>query len=244
MKVSFLFSALLAALVAGVGAAQARDAAVLESLFVTERCQPTHACLFTYTLASLTGAAIDGVEARIGPRDPGYMLLGVEFVERGSAGIWFPGNKDHVVIQLTESAMVDEKRALFQLAHEAFHTVTPVPGSVNVLEEGMATEFSLDFVRDRGFDISPDYIASHRYARALAAVTCLRGLEPELNARITALRAGGVKLGKVTAQQLATALPGVPRALIDGLVLPFDRIDEIEATLSAYCGAANATANR
>ncbi|MGF1546580.1 MAG: hypothetical protein ACFCUG_04595 [Thiotrichales bacterium] len=223
------------------GGASARETRVLESLFVAQSCKPTDACAFTYTLASLTGVAIDEVEARIGPRDPGHLLLGVEFIDRDSAGIWFPGDKDHIVIQLTEAAMGDEQRALYQLGHEAFHAVAPTRGSVNVLEEGLATEFSLDFVRGRGYSITPSYVGAARYRQALAAVICLRGYVPALNQRITQLRSDGVRYGKATPQQLAVALPEAPRALVDAVALSFDQVAEIDATLTTYCGAANST---
>lgn len=220
--------------------AVARDVPARESLFVAQRCAPRDACAFTYTLASLTGAALDAVEARIGPRDPAYVLLGVEFTDGDAAGSWFPNNQNRVVIQLTRAAMQDEKRALFQLAHEVFHVHAPTRGVVNVLEEGLATEFSLDFVRERGIAIDEAYIGSPDYRAAREAVLCLRRYEPALDDRLKALRAGGVKIGLATPAQLARLLRNTPRELIDALATPFDRIQDVRDRLHASCAAAQA----
>ncbi len=218
--------------------ADAREVPAQEALFVAQRCGPRDACAFTYTLASLTGAALDAVEARLGPRDAGYVLLGVEFTDADAAGSWFPNNHNRVVIQLTREAMRDEKRALFQLAHEVFHVHAPTRGVVNILEEGLATEFSLDFVRERGIAVDESYIGSPDYRAAHDAVLCLRRHEPALDDRLKALRAGGVKIGLATPAQLSRLLRNTPRELIDALATPFDRIRDVRDRMLASCTVA------
>lgn len=74
-------------------------------------------------------------------------LLGIEFRE-GVPQIWFPGNCNHIAIQLGTDALNDVNKALFQLAHECVHLLDPVIfEQASVLEEGLATNFSLIYVR-------------------------------------------------------------------------------------------------
>jgi hypothetical protein len=100
---------------------------------------------FTWTLASRLGQMLTKVELQFGQRNRSFTVLGIEFRD-GVSQLWFPGNCGHVVIQLGLAAMQDPIRAKFQLAHECVHLLDPAPGGTNNLEEGIATQFSLDFL--------------------------------------------------------------------------------------------------
>ena len=97
---------------------------------------------FTWTLASRLGDMLTSAEEMFGPRNKDFTILGIEFCESGPR-IWYPKSKKNIVIQLSYSAKTSEALALYQLAHESIHLLSP-SGSMmaNVLEEGLAVYFS------------------------------------------------------------------------------------------------------
>ncbi len=99
---------------------------------------------YTWTLASVLGSLLALAEERFGPRDSTYCLLGVEFSAKGPQ-VWFPGNRKHIVIQLSLNSLTNVHSALFELSHECIHLLSPEVGrSGIVLEEGLATLFSVE----------------------------------------------------------------------------------------------------
>ncbi len=209
---------------------------VLDSLISARRCQPVQAnCTYTYTLASYAGLALDEAEYRYGPRDRHFQLLGVEFKNEPNPGTWFPGDGGDVIIQLTRQAMTDKKEALFQLGHEIIHLLSPIPSEVNILEEGLATEFSLDFVRARGITIDESYIAISSYRHALKAVQCLRRYEPQLDSKLKNLRGSGLALGIIDADDLYHTLENVPRELVEAMTQPFSKLESLRPVLKLRC---------
>ncbi|MBD2472179.1 hypothetical protein [Nostoc sp. FACHB-145] len=98
---------------------------------------------YTWTLASRLGEMIELIEEQFGERDRSWTILGIEFCDTGPQ-TWFPGDCGHIIIQLGLSAKQDLVQALFQLAQSAVHLLDPVR-SATVLEEGLATYFSLQY---------------------------------------------------------------------------------------------------
>lgn len=86
-------------------------------------------------------------EEFFGGRDKNFTILGIEFNETGPR-IWYPKNNGNIVIQLTPDALNSEAIALYQLAHESVHLLSPSRGAhANVLEEGVAVWFSWWYVK-------------------------------------------------------------------------------------------------
>ena len=142
---------------------------------------------YTWTLATRLGAMLKEIECLYGPRDKDYTPIGIEFSESGPQ-IWFPGNCKHIAIQLNLNALNQNVLACYQLAHEAIHLLAPDGQSgAPVLEEGLATVYSEDFVQ-RNFGASGltkmlSYIYAAQRVRELievdtVAVTKLRKIEP------------------------------------------------------------------
>ena len=77
-------------------------AEILDGLLIAKLCPPGSGCTFTWTLVSRFGEMIRDVEALFGPRDRDYTLLGIEF-SGTIPQIWFPGNCQHIAIQLGEA---------------------------------------------------------------------------------------------------------------------------------------------
>lgn len=99
---------------------------------------------YTYTLASALGDLLADAEEKYGARDPCYCFLGIEFGATGPK-VWFPGHRKNVVIQLGLNSLTSNQCALFELAHECIHLISPCAKSeMSVLEEGLASAFSID----------------------------------------------------------------------------------------------------
>ena len=79
---------------------------------------------YTWTIASRISDALNEAEQRFGPRDRNYFYAGHEFVSR-HPGTWYPGNRQHIVIQLGIECTQDMVQAIYQLAHEVIHLLSP-----------------------------------------------------------------------------------------------------------------------
>jgi len=102
---------------------------------------------YTWTLASRLGEMLNLAEEMFGPRNKDFTILGFEFMDTGPR-IWYPNNNGNIVIQLTPEALNSETIALYQLAHECIHLLSPSGGAyANVLEEGVAVYFSWLYLR-------------------------------------------------------------------------------------------------
>ena len=95
----------------------------------------------SWTLTTLLGKFLVSAELQFGQRDMTWTPLGVEF-HGDIPHLWFPGDCRHVAVRLTENARLNSDEAAFQLAHETVHLLSPVVGTANVLEEGLATIFA------------------------------------------------------------------------------------------------------
>jgi hypothetical protein len=147
----------------------------------------------TFTLTTYLGRFLREAEALAGPRDPAWTILGVEFFGFEHDGavphIWFPDTCGNVAIRLTRDAATKPAKALFQLAHEACHLVSPQgkAGAPN-LEEGFATLFGHRLAAKYAsvtYPIEPAYRAAHDAVADLLAINPLairdiRVIEPRL----------------------------------------------------------------
>ncbi|MGI9516350.1 MAG: hypothetical protein ACR2NP_04845 [Pirellulaceae bacterium] len=84
-------------------------------------------------------------EERFGERDQTYTFVGIEFGGE-SPQIWYPGDGQQIVIQLTPDCLTDVPRACYQLAHECIHLLAPTGlQNANNLEEGLATHYGEEY---------------------------------------------------------------------------------------------------
>lgn len=148
---------------------------------------------YTWTLASRLGALLIEAQKQFGERDKEWTLLGVDFTKDPSPSIWYPFSGDDqkmIGILITQKAANDEKEAIFQLAHEIIHTLSPTGpnNSSLVFEEGLASHFSIYAPRILGITISPDYFASTKYRSAYQELEKLYAIYPDASERIKKLR--------------------------------------------------------
>lgn len=180
---------------------------------------------WSFTLAGRMSKCIVEMEKRYGRRDDRWTLLGVEFCE-GVPNIFFPGgNEDpprgHITIRLGHKTFFDEKRAVYQLAHECVHLLAPVKyGEAKVIEEGLATAFSEDIIEMWfGEKNKADYTNDQRYRDAASHVRQLLQLEPDA---IRHLRGVEPVFSSMTVATFTEAgLSQVPQPLINELLTVF-----------------------
>ena len=184
-----------------------------EELIVAKR-QPPGYCNFT--IATQLGRILDLVEKRFGPRDPSYTILGVEFHD-DSPCIWFPGNRHHVAVQLSTVTLARFGHIVFQLAHECVHLLDPAPGGTNVLEEGLASMFQLQFMH--ALEPEGDWqLANARYEAAALLIAPLLELDADA---IRKYRSRHGPLRSATPECLLDVTPGLPASIARRLCLPF-----------------------
>lgn len=173
---------------------------------------------WTWTLASRLGEMLCDAEQRYGERDKSYTVLGVEFCG-DSPQIWFPGNRRHIIIQLSRSCLTSMVQACYQLAHECIHLLSPGPGKhPNVLEEGLATHFAHRYVRETFHHDMPVTIDSYEAARVL--VEQLLALDAE---SVKVIRKQQGSIYKVTAAEIRAVCPACSDGLADQLAWRFVR---------------------
>ena len=141
---------------------------------------------YRFTLTSLLSTMLNDAEQLFGPRDITYTPVGIEF-SGGRPKIWYPGTNKHVSIILTDSAREDPAQAIFQLAHEVMHLLSPTGGAhAPVVEEGLSALFQERANEIYGLNlriVSKPYIEATKIANKLLRgqsqiIKKLRVLEP------------------------------------------------------------------
>jgi hypothetical protein len=173
-------------------------------------------CGGSFTLTTYLGLFLRKAEERAGQRDLSWTILGVEFFgeERDGAmpHIWYPGNCGYIAIRLTRNVARDLQRAIFQLAHEVAHLISPSGGSDALnLEEGFASIFSHEMAAQHTSYASA---VDDRYRAAHADVSALFAIDRLAIKKIRQLQP---KLWMVTPEIMARAVPGIDIQLAERL---------------------------
>lgn len=169
---------------------------------------------YGYTLTTILGEFLDDLEARYGPRDRSYTLLGIEFCEAGPM-IWYPHNRKNVVVMLSTGVAPHPNNAIFELAHEAVHLLSPTGGRrAPVVEEGLASRFSVEQTQRYGSHgtVTP------KYARAAALVEAAEMAAPDF---IRDVRIHVPAFTEWTPELFQKELPAIPTSLVEELLAPF-----------------------
>ena len=128
---------------------------------------------YSLTLAQLTSVFIAEIERQLGPRDPNFTYVGLEFDTTPNAkphisflNTGYPGHEtengsNHIVIRLTANAQTDANLAIWQLARLCVHLIDPwnieTEGQpTNYLEQGLATWYQNTIIQNITID-HPEY---------------------------------------------------------------------------------------
>lgn len=172
---------------------------------------------YAWTLTSRIGDMLWKAEQLFGARDLNWTILGAEICQTSNVPLnWYPrcndGCKD-IVFQLVPPADKDVVRANYQLAHEVIHALAPsLDPTTNVLEEGLATWFSVEYTKKNfGIEILPEYDSyreAYKYVYEMlsqdpSVIMRLRAIEPSFRCMTakTFVR-GDAKCSALTVQRL------------------------------------------
>ena len=183
----------------------------------------------SWTLTTRLGKFLQKAEKEYGIRDKTWTILGVEFSAEGQPTVWYPFSQDNtkfIAIQLTRKTANDKKRALFQLAHETIHLLSPAGPNQksSVLEEGLATYFSIHALADTGVKIKAQYIGSESYIQAYILVSTLYKTHSDTSDRIKDLRTKGYTLSNISKDVLMQSFPNIDAKLANLLTQRFDTL--------------------
>ena len=177
---------------------------------------------YTSTVTSRLGELLGMAEKEYGERNKDWTILGVEFNKEDGPQNWHPfgSEKKYIIIQLGTGTANNEKKLLYQLAHEVFHVLSPIGsrGSTN-FEEGLATYFSIKATRR--LDITPDYISSARYRKAYRLVAQVYKIYPDTGKIIAAFRKSGKNISQLNEKAIAAIFPKIKKTLAVELAKKF-----------------------
>jgi len=172
---------------------------------------------YTWTLTSLLSKFLVEAERRYGPRDPSYTPLGIEFCRDGPM-VWYPGDRRHISIMLSESASTDPARAIFQLAHEVVHLLSPTGvRNAPIFEEGLATLFADEMAAAEGSWLRNEDI---HYNNAAVKVRQFIEQNPD---GVRSIRMEEPSFTKFTPDLILRICPQTSEELANSLCLPFTR---------------------
>jgi hypothetical protein len=187
----------------------------MSSLFIST---PIHPSGHSWTITTKFGDILRTAESKYGDRDKSYTLLGVEFTTLGNPQIWYPGNCNHIAIQITIECLQDMNRAVFQMAHEAVHCLCPTgTARANYLEEGLACYFSIEYTKEHGHGVNWSYVGI-KYQKALEYVKSLLAIDSEI---IRKVRQNEPVLALVTKELLIEVNHKIPHDLAEKLTEEF-----------------------
>jgi hypothetical protein len=173
---------------------------------------------FTWTIASRISDALHTAENLYGERDKSYFLAGFEFgttIPR----LWYPGDRKHIVIQLSPEAKASFPQAIFQIAHEVIHLLSPTGGAhANILEEGLAEHFSESYAS--AATGTPWHPTTAAYTVARDLVRKLLAFDSDA---VRKIRKHEPCMSNFTPEVILAHVSGVPKELADRLCVPFIR---------------------
>jgi hypothetical protein len=174
---------------------------------------------YSWTITSKLGDILLEAENRYGNRDQSYTILGVELTVNDHPQVWYPKNCNNIIIQITANCLDDMNRAVFQVAHEAIHCLSPSGGrNANVLEEGLADYFSIEYTKMNGHGAWSSSLASYQEASILVEQLLIIDQGSIKKARLIQ-----PTLSLITKEVLMSINSNIPNELAEKLVSKFVR---------------------
>ena len=175
---------------------------------------------YTWTLASRLSEMLHMAEELFGPRDPSHTILGIEFVS-DNPKIWYPGGRQHIIIQLNYSAATDVAEAYYQMAHEAVHLLAPTGGSYSTnLEEGIACYFADYYMTAKKID-RPKW-AEYRPRNYMCALEAITPLIDEDIYCVRRLREHQPSFRYMTQEDIIKVFPNLKPEVVNFLIAEFE----------------------
>ena len=156
-------------------------------------------------------------EELFGKRDRSYTILGIELVAE-CPGIWYPGDRKHVVIQLSSHAATNMFTACYEMAQETIHLLAPTDRqNVNNLEEGITIYFANLYMTEALNNPYPPP-SDMRYRNAVEAVTPI--LDKDIDC-VRRLREKEPSFSEISHELISTECPNLTADEVDFLLSKF-----------------------
>jgi hypothetical protein len=182
--------------------------------------RPTHTG-HTWTLTTYALKYLFEAETLYGTRTNHFEYMGLELNAAGPPKVWYPLNK-YIIIQVSQSTANDTTQAIFQIAHEVVHVLSPNgQPTTNNLEEGLATYFSKIVTdRDTGDNsYATNCIQNTKYLKPFELIVKLLTADSDA---IKKLRKFQPVIGSVTKQDFLDAGINIEDNIIDELIKPME----------------------
>lgn len=176
---------------------------------------------YTWTLTTYALKYLIEAETLYGTKTNDFEYMGLELNLTGPPKVWYPWDK-YIVIQVSQSTANDTKQAIFQIAHEVIHVLSPNgQPKTNNLEEGLATYFSKIVTdRDTGDKLyATNSIQTSKYLKPFVLVEKLLTTYPDA---IKKLRKLQPIIGCITKQNFLDAGLNLDDDIIEELIRPME----------------------
>jgi hypothetical protein len=180
-------------------------------------------------LTIVTEFLVDDIERLIGPRltDHAYEFTGIYFASTHPRMEYREDGFKHLTrIRLASGSSKDPGSALWQLAHECVHLITPAPKGSTILEEGVACWYQERWV-DKIPQVFPKWVKTRRnsgyfpsYDEAYSLVDALMTKDADIVKR---LRFNEPVISKISADLLTQEAPWLNKAVAHKLAKQFKR---------------------
>lgn len=160
---------------------------------------------------------MQAIEINFGPKDYTFRFCGIILSDE-VPNIYFPSgfSKKDIQIRITHNCEYNLKHAVYQVAHEAVHLLSPgLKGTSTYLEEGLATFFAHLYTNKKYGEI---HIGDKKYA--LAADMAKTLLVNNISG-IKQMRKKEPNLSQITSQMLVEYYPSLPIELLEALTTNF-----------------------
>lgn len=185
----------------------------MTSIFKSNKISNGH----SWTITSKLGAILRDAEEKYGKRDESYTILGIEFTNQSTPKIWYPENNKQIIIQITLACEDNINKAVFQVAHEVIHCLSPTGiKNANVLEEGLATLFSIDYTLQNNHGTWFPEITE--YSNALNFMRELISIDPDIIRKIRKIQP---TLSMIDKDLILKTNVNVPLSLAESLTIRF-----------------------
>jgi len=194
-------------------------------------------------LTTITSFMVEDIERLLGPRltDQAYEFTGIYFGSSHPQMEYRQDKGKHLTrIRLASGSTKDPADAIWQLAHECVHLITPHMGRTTILEEGIACWYQERWV-DKIPQVFPEWIKTRRAAGHFPSYDEAYDLTCKLMSQdqnvMKRLRESQPVISKISVKLLKKEAPWLSQEQVNRLASKFERgrpsrkpINQIKAT--------------
>lgn len=160
---------------------------------------------------------VEEAEKLYGERDKSFTILGIEGIMGDQPKSIIDSEQKTILIQLTTGGVMDMNRAILQASHVAIHCLSPSSSSErSMLEEGLATHFSLKYSKEK---TKVDWILYD--ACEIEASKLVEEALKHDSRLVKKFRAEFGKLSNISERELLAVSPKLPKPIAEKLAMQY-----------------------